>query len=135
MEVLAGVIFGLLLIIILSGLYLLWEKHRYFGLLFLSLLLVLGSLHLPKTFNDINELSRVGCGWPLPFVESSYNRDLPLPWRGSCRDVFSGGYGDWGLINFFWLPFLVDIGLVFGFLYLGYSSWQKISLTQKRQGT
>ena len=134
MEVLAGVIFGLLLIIILSGLYLLWKRHRYFGLLFLSLLLVLGSLYLPKTFSDINELSSFGCGWPLPFVKGFSTYEPPLPWKRSCIGSFGGALDIAGLIDFLWLPFLVNIGLAFGFLYVGYGIWQSIFLIQKRQG-
>ncbi len=106
-----------------------FKKIHLFFLAF-SLLIVFASLYLPKTFNDYNELVRVSCGWPMPFITFTSHRALPdYAWTENCIGWLPGAPMDWGgdtNIKFFWLPFFLNIAMVFSLLTLAFNALQLI---------
>lgn len=107
------------------------EKKHHLIILALSLFIVFASLYLPKTFNDYNELQNIKCGWPLFFIEGHSNYDPPLPWQSSCTGSFGGTAMDQGALrDFLWLPFFLNVALVFSLLTLAFHAMQLIN--QKR---
>lgn len=107
------------------------EKRHYFIFLILSLFLVLASLYLPKTFNDYNDLNYIVCGWPEPFITFASHRGLPdYAWTKECIGWLAGPPMDWGgdtYLRFLWLPFFLNIALVFSLLTLVFRATQLIN--------
>lgn len=110
------------------------KKKIYLIFLALSLFIVFASLNLPKTFNDYNELNHVECGWPMPFITFTSHRSLPdYAWTKECIGWLPGAPMDWGgdtNTKFFWLPFFLNIAIVFSLLTLAFRVMQLIN--QKR---
>lgn len=103
------------------------EKKHHLIFLALSLFLVFASLYIPKTFNDYNELNNVTCGFPFPFTTFISSRALPdYAWTESCIWWLGEG-GRVARGQFLWLPFFMDIAIVFSLLTLAFNAMQLIN--------
>lgn len=85
----------------------------YVILFILSLVFVVATLFIPKTINDYNALNNISCGLPIPFVIFNSIRALPdYAWTSECIN-WSGNFMESAGIKFLWLPFFMDVALVF----------------------
>ena len=97
----------------------------YISLIIFSIVLVLATVYLPKTFNDPNKLLGVACGFPSPFLTFNSSRSLPdHAWTDSCIWWLGEGWIE-GNVQFLWLSFFMNVVLVFGGILGGYFLYRK----------
>lgn len=82
---------------------------NYAVILFISLVVVLMSVHIPQTVYNKTDLVKVRCGWPLGYmIQDQSWRDPPYPWRTNC-----GFFALEEPYVVFWPQLLSDVLVVF----------------------
>lgn len=99
--------FPLLIILVAIVVY----KNKHILAAFLTLIILIATLHIPQVVKNEIELKAVRSGFPFPFLTGDCSQyDPPFPWKFTA---LCGTWGEGNITGFSWMNFILSYVLIF----------------------